>query len=358
MARDLLVPGTGGTKLLLDGDDIGWPGELTVAGWAAKRAELTLGFERLGAKYGAPENIRKVLSMQYADDATALVPEKTTLWPGGSIAPGPTLGLVYNQFADFEPFLYDWRQDIRRSGDLLLEKLTSAPGEPWRIVCHSQGGLVVVAAARKLADRTGGADSDRAFSRIVSHVAFVGVPFHGTLQAADAFIKGETLAAPVAAEFKRVARTWPALYQMLPTWPSSVRVPDGAGGTTNLATNLTYDEHWAGQEMVPSMLERARVTRRNFLRAPMASFNGVKKRIFQSRAFPTPDHVVKTAAGLQVSGAVEGDTLVPDTLTRDMGGDIQAGLTLSIGQNGNTLVHSMLANDPVFATGVKDFLAQ
>src|SRR3954454_16980441 len=122
MPRDLLVPGTGGTKLLLDGDDIGWPGELTAAGWLAKQSLLTIGFEKLGAKYGSPDNIRAVLSMLHADDAAVLAPQKTTLWPVGTMAPGPELHLVYNQFNGFEPFLYDWRQDIRQSPDLLLQK--------------------------------------------------------------------------------------------------------------------------------------------------------------------------------------------------------------------------------------------
>jgi len=356
MPRDLLVPGTGGTKLLLDGDDIGWPGELTVAGWLAKRSALTEGFEALGAKYGAPDDIQRVLSMEHRDDPTVLAPTRTTLWPGSSITPGPELALVYNQFDDFEPFLYDWRQDIRRSADLLLDRLIGTAGDPWRIVCHSQGGLVVVAAASAFAAQKGG--DDRAFSRLVSHVAFIGVPFHGTLQAADAFIRGETLAPPVAAAFKRVARTWPALYQMLPTWIGCVRVPDGAGAEKIEQTNLLYDEPWAGQQMLPSMLVRARNTRRDRLRAPLASFNGVKTRIFQSRAHPTPDHVVLTAAGPVVAGAVAGDTLVPDDITRDMGGDLEKEVTLSIGKDGNTLVHSMLADDPTFASAVKDFLKQ
>lgn len=355
MARDLLVPGTSGTKLLLNGDDIGWPGELTVAGWLAKRPPLAAGFEQLGAKYGAPEDVARVLSMEYADDVSSLAPTKTTLWPGGAMTAGPLLHLVYNQFGGFEPFLYDWRQDIRRTADLLLEKLTGTAGDPWRIVCHSQGGLVVVAAARKYAAAHG--DDDRAFSRIVSHVAFVAVPFHGTAMAADAFINGQQLAPPIAATFKRVARTWPALYQMLPTWLGCVRAPDGAGEKT-LQTNLLDDAPWAGQGLVPSMLERARTTRRDFLRAPMANLNGVEVRIFQSRAYATPDHVLETPNGLVVAGAVPGDTLVADDITRDMGGDLQKNVTLSIGRDGNTLTHSMLCDDPTFATAVKDFLAQ
>jgi len=35
MKTDLLVPGTSGCKLLLDGQDIGWPTELTATAWLA-----------------------------------------------------------------------------------------------------------------------------------------------------------------------------------------------------------------------------------------------------------------------------------------------------------------------------------
>lgn len=356
MPRDLLVPGTGGTKLVLDGDDIGWPGELTVAGWLGKIQALSLGFETLGAKYGSPESIGKVLSMQHSDDPMEIAPQKTTLWPDGNITPGPELHLVYNQLDGFQPFLYDWRQDIRHSADQLLTTLTSTPGERWRIVCHSQGGLVVVAAAHRYADRNGG--DDQAFARLVSHVAFIAVPFHGTVMAADAFINGETLAAPVADTFKRVARTWPALYQMLPTWLGSVKAAAPAGDEVTEQANLLDDAPWAGQQLIPSMLERARRTRAEQLRAPMAYLNGVKKRIFQSRAYATPDHVLRGGGALRVAGQVPGDTLVPDDITRRMGGDIQSQLTLSIGHDRDTMVHSAMAVDPTVASAVKDFLKQ
>ena len=356
MARDLLVPGTGGTKLLLDGEDIGWPGELTIAGWIAKQSRLSVGFKGLGAKFGAPEDIRRVLSMEYADDANALLPTKTTLWPGGTMSPGPELRPVYNQFDGFEPFRYDWRQDIRRSATLLLERVTGTPGDPWRIVCHSQGGLVVVAAARMFADEQGGPNPDRSFSKLVSHVAFLGTPFHGTLMAADALINGESLAAPVAEAFKKVARTWPALHQMLPTWLGCVRTPGPGGAEIDQPTNLLQDEPWAGQQILPSMLARAQQTRNDYFRAPMTYLNGVKVRVLQSSAHPTPDHVVMADGGLRIAGAVPGDTLVPDDVTRRMGGDIQSGLTTSVVRA--TMVHSTLAIDTTFVSLVKDFLKQ
>ena len=131
--------------------------------------------------------------MEHDDDPTNIQPTRSTLWPNGTMAPGNVLHLVYNQVTGFEPFVYDWRQDLRRSADLLLARLTTA-GDPWRIVAHSQGGLVVSVAAARWAAKNG--NDSKAFSKLVSHVAFVGVPFHGTLKAASAFIKGDDLAPP------------------------------------------------------------------------------------------------------------------------------------------------------------------
>jgi pimeloyl-ACP methyl ester carboxylesterase len=361
MARDLLVPGTGGNKLLLNGDDIGWPGELTAAGWIARRSLLSVGFEALGAKYGTPESITSVLTMEYPADPQALLPTKTTLWPGGEIKPGPVLKLAYNQFDGFDVFTYDWRQDIRHNAELLLAKLEGAPGDPWRIVAHSQGGLVVAAAARTLAQRKANqtGNGDRALSKLVSHVAFLGVPLHGTMNAADAFVNGENLAAPFAASFRRIVRTWPAIFQMLPAWPGSVREAAGAAGETEQPFNLLYDQPWAGLDMPRPMLERARLTRTAFLRAPLASMNGVKTRILQSRAYPTADHLLlRPGAPPAIAGQVAGDTLVPDDITRDMGGAVQTAVTHSVGSNGDTMVHFALATDPLMATAVKSFFAQ
>jgi hypothetical protein len=46
----------------------------------------------------------------------------------------------------------------------------------------------VVAVASKLYARQHG-DDDRAFANLVSHVAFIGVPFYGTISAAAALLR-------------------------------------------------------------------------------------------------------------------------------------------------------------------------
>ena len=57
---------------------------------------------------------------------------------------------------------------------------------------------------------------------------------------------------------------------------------------------------------------------------------------------------------LQLGGAVPGDTLVPDDITRDFGGPEQKNVTLSIDQA--SMPHSSLLTDPTIVTAVKKFL--
>jgi hypothetical protein len=73
--------------------------------------------------------------------------------------------------------------------------------------------------------------------------------------------------------------------------------------------------------------------------------------------------VVRDGGKLRVAGKVAGDTLVPDDITRRMGGALQSQLTLSFGQlegpgSGGTMVHSAMAVDPNVASAVKDFFKQ
>src|SRR4051812_1933310 len=130
---NLLVAGTGGTKLLKNGVDIGYPVFLQ------GRVDL-LRLAGLGL-----EEIVQLLSM--AHQPNQIPPSRTTLVPGAAIDPGPVLALAYNQLpAEMLPFRYDWRADLRYSAQMLLDWLQArkpASGR-WRLVSHSQGGLVVL----------------------------------------------------------------------------------------------------------------------------------------------------------------------------------------------------------------------
>jgi hypothetical protein len=351
MHTDLLVPGTSGCKLLLDGVDIGWPTELTATAWLAGLTSLWAGFPQ-DLISADPERLVKLLSMEFGDTASS-APTRTTL-AGGTMTCGSVLRLAYNQFTDFKTFVYDWRSDIRESAAKLVERLEtrSDADRRWRILAHSQGGLVVVAASKLYARKHG--DDDRAFSRIVSHVVLLATPLLGTVNAAEALIVGDNLAPSFREHFRRIVRTWPALHQMLPTWPGSVQLGPGDAAAPY---NLMDDRAWVGLNIDAALLKRARETRQEFLRAPLSRMNGVEVQIMMSRALPTRDRVIQTSGGLALADPTStGDGLVPEPVTHARSGKVERDRMQSFGGGtGTTLQHFVLANDPVIATATKDF---
>lgn len=353
--RDLLIPGTSGCKLLANGEDIGWPAELTAEAWAAGSTGLALSFPALGVHFSQDE-IVQMLSMEFAEPGS-VVPTKTTLVPGSSIAPGPHLKAVYNQF-DFEPFVYDWRGDIRHTGRLLLDHLKNRPaGGKWRIAAHSQGGLAVVVASILYAQEN--ADSDTAFSDLVSHVAFIATPFHGTVNAAKAILIGDNLSGPFAESFKKIVRTWPAIHQMLPAWPGCVR-KRAPGGELIQPYNLMYEEPWAGLSVSSDMLQRARDTRTNYLRSPFSRMKNVKLLAFFSEAWPTANRLLLDDGRLVVAPSSDdehGDTLVPAQATLAMSNDLELQRFVMLRGDNKTMKHFALSIDNVVAPGVKTFFA-
>lgn len=347
----LLVPGTGGCKLLLDGKDIGWPAELVVQSWLSGLVGYALNIDLLD-----PDKIVDLLSMRFSEDTSQWEPEKTTLISGGRISAGPVLKAAYNQFPDYDVFEYDWRSDIRDSGRRLLEYIqANAPKKGrWKIVAHSQGGLVLVVASKLFAQKNN--DDASAFSKLASHAAFMAVPLAGTVVAADALINGEQLTQPFSEQFKQVARTWPSLHQMLPSWKGSVHKNEN-GNTTVLSTNLLSEEPWTGRNIDSSMLKRAQETRKQFLRAPISRMNKVKVRIVMSQAWQTGSHV--TDSTMNVSHNDErGDTLVPEETTRRSAGKEERACMHSIGNDKDTMKHSVVGTDPVITTDIKKFFKQ
>jgi hypothetical protein len=354
MPKDLLVPGTSGNKLLLDGADLGWPSALAAQGWLAGETGYALGLNGLPM---SARSIADLMSMEFADPAS-LLPTKSTLKDGSAIGPGAVLELVYNQFLDFDRFVYDFRGDLRASGQRLLQQLVDQrpTGDRWRIVCHSQGGLVVTVASKLYARQNG--DDDRAFARLVSHVAFIAVPFYGAINAAVALIKGEELSPGFAAHFRDIARTWPSLHQMLPVWPGCVRLQNGAA-VTNAAFDAMDPAAWPGANIDPAMLARARETRMQFLDSPLSRMNGVKKTLLMSRAWPTSNHLIVADGAVAVAAPSEpGDTLVPADTTFATAAAVEQDAMHQFGTGGDTMKHFALSIDPFVAPAVEAFFAQ
>lgn len=182
---------------------------------------------------------RKVLCCTHSNDARVLEPTATSGVAGVTVDAEGRMSLAYalmdHSFAPKWTFWdYDWRLDIRYSGQRLARFLKSSvkPKEPWHIACHSQGGLVVLWAARVL--------GEEAFASLVHSVVFVGVPFFGTFNALEALTEGYFINKSIPLN---VARTWPALYQMLPQW--GIRRSDEPDG------RVLLNETWADAGLFP-----------------------------------------------------------------------------------------------------------
>jgi len=350
MDRNLLVPGTGGCRLMLDGEDLGWPGYPLVDAWTAGATGIGSGLFDLSR---SPEELVEILSMEHGDpESTA--PTRLTLRNGSKLVPGPVIGRAYNQFREFDGFSYDWRGDVRHSASQLLDHLRAekpANGR-WRILAHSLGGLVTIAASKLCATRDG--NDDRAFSKLVSRVSLLATPLLGTVRAAKALISGADLQPPFAEHFRTIVLTWPSIHQMLPAWPGCVRLQTN-GSTTPAPYNLMDDNPWMGA-LSADMLRRAREARQLF-REPLACMNEVETQILLATAFDTPNALLLRAGRLLLHDSVErGDGLVPEQTTHKNCGDAERAVMHSFQRP--TSRHFIIANDPIVVARVMAFLVQ
>jgi hypothetical protein len=337
---DLLVPGTGGNKLLKNREDLGYPA-------------LLQGTVSLLAELGLPlHHLVQLLSMGHLPQQ--IPPHRTTLLPGAVIDAGPLLALAYNQLErSFVPFLYDWRADLRHSGARLLDFLQARKpaGGRWRLVSHSQGGLVTVVASKLCAEQNGG--DPTAFSRLVRDVIMVGVPLYGTLNAAHALVQGNQLGTQASPSFRIIARTWPALYQMLPDWKGALRLPDGTPapqGVLQAAAWRAYDG------ISPDLLARALYTRQTYLRYPLSRMSGVKVAILLTRNLGTWDAATVLPDGTIDFGprSGEGDALVPADPTRRRMTPVELATLHEVRPDQPIADHAMLLNDAFIGTLVRD----
>lgn len=178
----------------------------------AVRVGMFIGRRDLGDR--TVEEVGRVLGMEH--DPGQLAPTRSSLEAGTDVRTGAVLRTPYDGLPVTDWFRYDWRADLRFNGKLLLRFLRdrARQGGRWNLIGHSQGGLLIVLASKF-------AEDPREFAELVGRVVLIGTPLSGTLRAAEAILFGrsdlgeERLPALLAA-----ARTWPALYQMLPAWPA------------------------------------------------------------------------------------------------------------------------------------------
>ena len=126
-------------------------------------------------------------------------------------------------------FSYDWRLSLVDSAQELhyfLKRLTrklSNSSSDWdgkfNFVCHSFGGLVF----RGLLDKVFGE-----IEGLVNKVVFIGVPHRGSIDAVDALVRGHSPAFGGRKEMRKLARTFPSVYELLPTYEGALKSISGS----------------------------------------------------------------------------------------------------------------------------------
>jgi pimeloyl-ACP methyl ester carboxylesterase len=338
--RTLLVPGTQATNLLdQDGERV----------YNAVRVNIGLTKKDLGKD---PTAWVRLLSMEHAPGQVA--PLRTSLRPGTEIRTGSVLRTPYEAFPrSYKSWPYDWRCDLRHNAASLLELLErDKPRDGrWNLVGHSQGGLIIVAASKIL-------DDPARFETLVARVALLGAPLAGTMRAADALCFGsEELGRDERSFARALARTWPALYQMLPSWDA---ILDATDQPLPVAEQLLELGGWPEVDGVTGdLLQRAKAIQAT-LRDPFSRFGSTRVVAIMTSNKPTKITMarVPAAGGDVFEGANHqgGDGLVPFEQTRSWGGAAFDEFVVHV--PGNVRAHAFLGIDEEIADFIDRFFGQ
>jgi hypothetical protein len=158
-------------------------------------------------------------------------------------------------------FPYDWRLptavNARRLArfvrGLRRKPMTGVPGWDGTVdfVAHSLGGLIVRGFLEAWTALEGTPPP-------VGRVAFVATAHRGSLDAVDAMVRGETLFLGGRKELRKLARTFPSVYELLPTYAALV---DGSGADLDVFDAASWQSNVATSPtdpLRPAHLARAR----------------------------------------------------------------------------------------------------
>jgi len=334
---NLLVAGTGGITFDDNhGNDIGYP------------VVMKLGIASDGLLGRTAREYVPLLSMEHKTGQIA--PVKTSLAPGISLHPGHVLKVAYNQVpSSFSNFLYDWRCDLRYTASQLLKYLrkNKPVSGKWNIVGHSQGALLIVLASKLLPNR----DS---FMKMVRSVILVGAPLAGTVNSARALILGDQFGKAASPDFKKILRTWPSLYQMVPAWNSVV---NRQGNELPADKQLNGAKGWDSYpSAIPDWLDRTDKVQ-ELLKNPFGFMSGVqKKAILLARNRHTRVKILSQSGKLDTDKLKRelGDTLVPHDRTLNWVGQSIWSSVKTFNSPCNE--HSMLLNDPTILGTIRQLI--
>jgi len=159
----------------------------------------------------------------------------------------------------------------------------------------------------------------------VARVVLVGAPLAGTMKATDALLWGSEGLGSDGEKIEAargMARTWPALYQMLPSWDAVLR-PNG--DPVPAEQRLVHPDAWRGRwggGIQDDLLLRAREAQALLL-GPFSRFGpGVMAMAIQGKRQMTPVTVVRNRNQYPDDRTMRnqaGDSLVPSDRTIDWG---------------------------------------
>lgn len=155
------------------------------------------------------------------------------------LAYGEVLARMRRDFPDRSVYIfrYDWRLDIRRNAERLSEFLDLVQHKNGNssvsVVTHSMGGLIL-AACVKLDPARQAARLDRAVVTVP--------PFRGSIEAIRSLIVGDgaRLGFNSSDAFRKIARTFPSVYQLVSHYQGFWEHPLGAGADV---WNLDHWQH-------------------------------------------------------------------------------------------------------------------
>lgn len=337
---NLLVPGTQATNLVT---------ATRKRVYNAVRVNMGLGKTDLGKD---PAAWVPLLSLEHTPGQ--LAPTKTTLQPGTVVKAGKVLMTPYESFSSgYEMYPYDWRCDIRFNAQQFLDHLDDElpSSGRWNLMGHSQGALVIVIASKMLGD------PDR-FDELVSKVVLLGSPLAGTMRAGDALTVGSDDLGKNERPFSlQIARTWPSLFQMLPSWPA---VLDAAKNQLPAAQQLLQPGGYPDPSGITAdILKRGRDVQA-MLVDPLAEMGHAQVMTVLTSNKATKSQVVRKVVNGKDDFTDEmfqsGDSLVPYQRTLDWG---DAAFQNSVVQvTGSVRAHAFLGIDEEVAAVIDNFIQQ
>lgn len=350
MPSIVFVPGTQATELVDSEGRV----EYSASGLTILSKLGPLRAARVGRH--TPEEWGELMSLRYEAGSLEPVSESVKLFPG-NVLQTPYEPLYREYGSELEGFPYDWRFDILGNGKDLVQRLrsttSSADDGKWRLVGHSQGGLVIAAA--------GALAGPEEFSRLVSHVALVAAPLAGTMRAAEALLWGRDDLGDeedLIAMLRSAARTWPALFQMLPAWKS---ILDRHGNPAPAKLQLDSPNGWPAkyplEEEDIQNLARAEAFH-EVIKGWLENPGSYHLKVIMGMEQDTTNAIKRNGSlpdSLEGQPTERGDSLVPAIRTITWADGRLNGPTELVRPN---LAHAMMLKDPEVLDMVKTFFAQ